>query len=72
MYTMKDNIKLGVEVETYKWYLYQVEGHHTEYDTPCAVFYHAEEAKMSYEHLVDRYPGIRFVLTNIKTGESYA
>jgi hypothetical protein len=66
-----DNIQLGVEVKTYKWHLYQLENWNTESDVPCAVFFHKEDAMCAFDHLKDHYKSLRFVLTNIKDGESY-
>lgn len=71
MSQLTDNVQLGVDCHTYKWYLYQVERFHGENDTPCAVFFHEEEARLSFDHLSKRYDGIPFVLTNINSGESY-
>ena len=56
----------------YKWRIYQMQtaSFNYESDRPCAMFFHEEEARISFDYLCDRYH-IRFVLTNARTGESY-
>ena len=62
--------KNAVEFGTYTWQLFQVESYHGEADIPCALFFHEEDAKAAYDNANNAYKTIRFVLTNVRTGES--
>lgn len=68
--TLTDNIKLAVEFKTYKFHIYQIEKWNAESDAPLALFYHEEDAQAVFSYLCDKYQ-IRFVMTNVRTGESY-
>jgi hypothetical protein len=70
MSKLLENITLGVQMKTYKWHVYQVDGFQGESGLPCAVFFHEEDATTLFNRLCIDYTMLRFVLTNVKTGES--